>query len=105
MTEVELKAILDQTGLPVAHVRFKTKTKPPFIIFFSPGTDSLVADDEVYIQINKFRVELYGAERTHELEKTLENIFKAQGIVWEEKTMLYIDSEDLFMVIYEFEED
>ena len=60
------------------------------------------ADGVVYAVIDAVNIELYTDEKDHELEKRIEEIFKNYNVSWE-KEETYIDSEQMYEVLYQME--
>lgn len=95
-----IKKMLEETGLPVAYGHFKEQTDPPFIAYLLPESKNIVADDCIYQSKVLLRVELYTIKKDFALEKKVENVLA--DMVWT-KTEEYIDTEDMFEIIYEME--
>ena len=55
-----------------------------------------------YAVIDAMNIELYTDEKDHELEKRIEEIFKNYNVSWE-KEETYIDSEQMYEVLYQME--
>lgn len=99
MTIPEIKTLLDTLKIPVAYRFFRTPQEPPFICFYTDGTDNEFADNSVYKRVNSWTVELYTETKNPLLEEELEAILPP----WN-KDETYIDDEQLFMITYTFEE-
>jgi len=108
MTVAEMKALLDtvhytvgtqSVSVPVAYRFFRAPQDPPFICFYIDGTDNAFADNSVNKTINQWTVELYTENKNPILEKNLEAVLP----VWN-KTESYIDTENLIMNAYTFED-
>lgn len=99
MTQIELFNTLKALDVPVAYRLFKTPQEPPFICFYTDGTDNEFADNSVYKTVNQWTVELYTETKNPPLEKQVEAVLPP----WN-KTESYIDSENMFMVAYSFED-
>lgn len=56
----------------------------------------------MYAVIDAMNIELYTDEKDHELEKRIEEIFKNYNVSWE-KEETYIDSEQMYEVLYQME--
>lgn len=96
----ELNSILKSTGYPVAYTVFKTTPKPPFIVFIETGTDNFFADTKTYKKISAWRVELYTNKKDLNAEKKVEAALA--DLCWN-KSETYINDENVFENIYEFE--
>jgi len=96
----ELKSILDTTGYPVVYSHFKKPQSPPYITYLVAFSSNFHADNEVYAKIDNAQVELYTTIKDKTVEKTLEDIFKDNEIIWD-VTETWIETEQLFQRIYE----
>ena len=97
----DLKSILEQLNIPVAYSHFNTETNPPFICFYRNNTSNFGADNKVYEKINNYIVELYTEYKNPLLEDELEGIFDANNIFYNVESEEYIDSEQMYEIIYE----
>lgn len=99
--EIEaIKALLEETELPVAYDHFKEQTDPPFLVYLLPESRNLYADDCIFQTNALVRVELYTDKKDLELERRVEAVLS--DMIWT-KTEEYIESEDMFETIYEME--
>ena len=100
----KLIAIMRETGLPFAYDHFTEgeSPEPPFLCFLLPGSDNFSADGRVYYKTNSVNVELYTDTKNPELEERLETVLDAHGIFYQ-KSEVWIDSERLYEVLYQFE--
>jgi hypothetical protein len=96
--------LLTEFGVPFAYDHFAEgeEVNPPFICYLCPGSDNFAADGQVYLDINVVNIELYTDKKNPELEKKLQELLNAAGLVYE-KNEIWIESEKLFEVLYEFE--
>ena len=100
----EIIAILAETGIPYAYDHFAEgeSPDPPFICYLLPGSDNFAADGRVYFKIDQLHVELYTDEKSPETERRLEAVLDAHGIFYN-KSEVWIGSEKLYEVLYQFE--
>ena len=100
----ELAEILEEAELPLAYHHFAEgeSPDPPFMVFLFPGSDNFGADGIVWYKISTVHVELYTDEKDPETEEKLESVFDSHGIFYN-KTEVWIESEKLYEVLYEFE--
>lgn len=104
MTYSELMAIMEEMQFPFAYHHFAEgeSPEPPFLIFLFTGTDNFKADDVVYAEIQEVAIELYTDSKQPQSEKIVEAVLNAHEIPWD-KTEVWIESEKLYDVRYEFE--
>ena len=100
MDEVTLFNLLKSTGLPVAYHHFVSPPAPPYIVYLLSYSSNFGADNKVHSQADNYQVELYTTIKDPASEKLVEDLFDANDIFWD-KTETYIDSEDLYQVLYE----
>ena len=104
MTHEEIKAMLEETGVPLAYDHFAEgeSPNPPFLCFLYPSSDNFSADGRVWYQISVVHVELYTDTKNPDVETVLEDVLDAHGIFYN-KTEVWIESERLYEVLYTFE--
>ncbi len=101
-----IKTMLKTLGIPTAYDHFEEGEgpDPPFICYRSPESSNFAADGKVYLKIEEIDVELYTDEKDPEIEERLETLLTENGYVYQ-KTEAWIESEKLYEVLYEFEEE
>ncbi|MCP3025415.1 hypothetical protein [Halobacillus sp. A5] len=105
MTLIELKAILDAAGYPVAYSHF-TQTEnnpvpdPPFITYLVDSSSNLFADNKVHQKINNVQIELYTDYKDLEAEEKLEDLLDENEIPYETLEE-WIETEQMYQKIYE----
>jgi len=104
MTQEQLNSVLQSTGLPVVYHAWPAGKAPlpPYIAFLATYSHNLFADGVVYLTITRYQVELYTVVKDPDSEQLVENALRAGGIPWE-KSETYLDSENLFEILYEIE--
>ena len=90
MTYEEIAEMLEEMGLPFAYHHYAEgeSPAPPFLLFLSPGENTFSADNLAYFSFK--------------LEEQVEAVL-AQHEIYYTKTELFIDSEELYEVLYEME--
>lgn len=74
----------------------------PFICYLVEGSDNFGADDHVYKDILRVRIELYSENKDTTSEGAIEALLNSLYIYWE-KDETYIDDERCYMIIYTIE--
>lgn len=101
MKTTEVSQMIASVGLPYAYYQFPENTgqQPPFICFYYPQSNDFVADNKNYKKINALTIELYTDNKDFVLEARVEEMLKANGLVfsWMET---YIDSERMHLTTY-----
>jgi len=103
----ELKTELNSLGLPVAYREFKNTSEnpvpsPPFITYHFTFNSDLIADNQNYVDIENFQVELYTAKKDLAAEKAIQDKLKELGLPYQ-KFETFIDSEKLYQMVYEIQ--
>ena len=100
----KITAILEEIGLPFAYDHFAEgeSPAPPFICYLIPNSDNFSADGRVYYKINEIHIELYTDFKDLSAEQKVEAVLDEHGIFYE-KTEVWIESENLYEVLYTFE--
>ena len=100
----KIAAVLEKIGLPFAydHIAEGESPDPPFICYLIPNSDNFSADGRVYYKINEIHIELYTDCKDLSAEQKVEAVLDEHGIFYE-KTEVWIESENLYEVLYTFE--
>lgn len=102
MTYQEVAQMIESIGLPYAYYSFPEKQAPklPYIVFYYPNSDDFSADNSNYVPISQLNIELYSKDKNFALEKSVEDVLKANEIFYD-KSETYINSENMYEVLYE----
>ena len=100
----EIVTMIGDMELPFAYHHFAEgeSPEPPFLIYVTPGSNNFGADGKVYFKAKQLDVELYTDKKMPELEEQVEAVL-AQHEIYYTKTETFIDSEELYEVLYEME--
>lgn len=104
MTIQQVKAMLNNIGLPYAYHHFAEGEAPtlPYVIYYYPDTSNFAADDKVYKAALDLTIEFYSKKRDLEKEWIIEDEMYLYGLFWQ-KHEVYIESEKVYMIRYEME--
>ena len=104
MSHEAVMKIMEETGLPFAYDHFVEgeSPEPPFLVFLYPKADNFAADGIAYFKISRLDVELYTDLKQPELEERIEAVLLKHGIFYG-KSEVFIESEQLYEVLYEME--
>lgn len=105
MTQDELFQALKTLGLPVVYGEFKGTPEnpapsPPFITYQFTYSSDMVADNQNYIGVEVYDIELYTKTKDPVTEKKVQDLFKYLRLPYS-KIEAYIESEALRQIIYE----
>ena len=104
MTYEQVAEMMEEMGLPFAYHHYAEgeSHEPPFLLFLSPRENTFSADNLAYFSCKQLDIELYTDKKLPELEEQVEAVL-AQHEIYYTKTELFIDSEELYEVLYEME--
>ena len=101
MTKKELEDLLKQSGYDVAHVEFSRSPSVPYISYQIPSEDSHGGDtNSNSVKNQEFRVELYTEYDDEIAQGVVDDLLSETAF---HKTSTKIESEKLYLTIYEFE--
>ena len=99
MSMQKLYTALSAAGISVAYRSFITPKTPPFIVYLYSGSDDFYADNENYVQVGNWQVELYTQTKDIASEQTVEKALKEAGFTWA-KYEAWLNEEDLLQILY-----
>lgn len=104
MVMAEIEKLLDSVGVEYRYHHFETEeaVNPPFICWLNRRSDNFSADGKVYHKVESLDIELYTDTKNPDLEGKIEELLDNNGIFWN-KTEVYIESENMYEVLYEME--
>ena len=104
MTHQEIVKIIEEIGIPSAYDHFVEgeSPEPPFLVYLYPNSDNFAADGRTYYKVNKLNIELYTDIKNVELELKVEAVLDEHGFFYN-KSEVWIESENLYEVLYEME--
>lgn len=95
--------IIEDIGLPFAYSHFAEgeSPDPPFMVYLFPKNKHFGADGVVFYKNTQIDLELYTDKKDLKLEEKIEEILDREKIYYE-KSEVWIESERLYEVLYEF---
>lgn len=102
MTQTELYTALKSLGMPVAYGEFTQSTAPPFITYQFAYSKDFKADNQNYLEVDSFQVELYTANKDLVIETLIQNKLRDLRLPYS-KTESWIESEKMRQIIYEIQ--
>ena len=99
-----LISIMEEIGIPFAYDHFAEgeSPEPPFICFLCPGSDNFAADGWAFFKVDTVHIELYTDRKQPDVESALEAVLDRHGVFYN-KSEVWIESERLYEVLYQFE--
>ena len=104
MTYEKFLEILNSSGIPFRYHHFNQGKGPlpiPRGVYMFEDADSVYADGITVMLIDNLRIELYTAKKDIDTENKLENVLTAAEIPFKKVDEVYIESEKLYMIVYE----
>jgi hypothetical protein len=106
MKIIDLKDVLESTGLPVVYHSFESSggevKQPPYICYYLKESDNISGDDRVVAKLNRCNIELYTDYKSLKIEQKLEDALDGASIFYD-KAESYIKEEKMFEILYEIE--
>ena len=104
MSTEEITAMIESMQIPYAYHHFAEGEAPalPYLIYTYPESIPYAADGGVYVQGSSLQLELYSETRDFPIERRVEHMLDANSLVYR-KSEVYIESEQLYEIIYEME--
>ena len=100
MTHEEVKALVEEMGLPYAYDHFAEgeSPDPPFICFLYPKAENFGADNLVYHHFNRLDIEVYTDYKDPDMEANIEEVLTAHELYYE-KSEVWIETEKMYEVL------
>lgn len=102
MNQTELFEGLKAIGYPVAYSHFNSDVKAPYLTYLFAYDNDLKADNQNYVEISNFQVELYTEIKDPKVEKQVQTKLKELGLPYG-KSGTWIESEKIFQVVYDIQ--
>lgn len=102
MTHKQVAQMVASIGIPYAYYQFPDGTgqQPPFICFFYPNNNDVLADNSNYQKVEHLAIELYTDNKDFALEASVEAVLNLNGLVYT-RDEEYLNNERMFEVVYE----
>lgn len=101
MTRAEVFTMIQSMGFPAAYNHFTDDTaKPaPFICFYFPSSDDMMADDINYRKIEQLYIELYTDNKDFAAEISVETVLRSKCLPYQ-RSETYLDTEQMYLNLY-----
>ena len=90
------------TALPNAYYEFEEPVALPFVVFYYPYRNDVMADNINFQPIEHTVLELYTELKSPAQEQEVETVLNGAGIAFS-KECNYISSERMWQIVYEFD--
>ena len=102
MTYLDVIAGMNSIGIPCVYHQWKEPPPLPYAVIVHDDNEDFVADNHNYQDVGNYRLELYTAIKHPATEKKVEQWLKDHRMPYD-KMEAFLDSEDMFQIIYEFQ--
>lgn len=102
MTKKEVADIIASCGFLWRYSHFSETPTPPYIVYYYPSENDVMADNNNYVNKRSLFVELYTATKDIDAEATVEEKLSGAGLTWY-KEADFLNDEKLFQITYEME--
>ena len=102
MTLKEIATMISTIGYPYRYSHFSEVPQPPYVVFYYPSENDVLADNSNYVNKRQFFVELFTQTKDVTAEAAVEAVLKANGFSWYKQTD-FLNDEKLFQTTYEME--
>ena len=103
-----VSACAEAVGGPFAYYQFAedpdgaNAPSLPFVVYYYPASDDMMADDHNYAKVRELIIELYTENKDFDAEVALEAVLASNDIPYR-KAEAYVDSERMFQITYDTE--
>ena len=101
MTEAEIKAMLEESNIPVFRGHAPIGESVPYMIYHVTYPENMGADNITYYKIPQVTVDLYQTAPSLELWESIENILTENELSWSSDEV-DMEDEGLFIKYYYF---
>lgn len=98
----DIVAAVRALGFDCAYREFNTPPKPPYCVVIFTHNRDVVADNQNYVDIGNYQVELYHNIKHPPSEKLIQNKLKELRLPYT-KAEVFLPEEKLYQVIYEIQ--
>ena len=102
MTQQDLYAVLETLNIPVAYGEFEEAVEAPFITYQFTNSSDIMADNQNYIDVDNYQIELYTEKKDIQMEQKLEILLKTNNLVYS-KLETWLNDEKLRQIIYQIQ--
>lgn len=104
MTTQAISNMISEMGYEYAYYQWPINEAPalPYVLFHYPNRADFYADGKNYMKISALNIEFYSDNKDFVGEEQIEAVLDEYGLIYA-KSESYIDSEKMFLVLYETE--
>lgn len=102
MTLTEVGTMISSINLPYRYSHFSETPTPPYVVYYYPSENDVMADNSNYANRRQLFIELYTRTKDFDTESAVESVLKSAGLSWYKSTD-FLNDEKLFQTTYETE--
>ena len=102
MTLKEIADMVADIGLSWRYSHFSQTTAPPYVVYYFPAENDVMADNSNYANKRQLFIELYTKTKDNTSEGLVEAQLRANGLTWYKQTD-FLNDEQLYQTTYELE--
>lgn len=102
MTLAEIATMVASFNLPWRYSHFSQTPAPPYVVYYFPAENDVMADNSNFVNKRQLFIELYTNTKDTTSEATIESTLKQKGLSWYKQTD-FLSDEKLFQTTYEME--
>lgn len=102
MTLTEIAKMIKDIGIEWRYSHFSHTPAPPYVVYYFPSENDVMADNSNYANRRQLFVELYTKTKDAATEGLVEAQLRAYGLSWYKQTD-FLNDEQLYQTTYELE--
>ena len=102
MTLKEIADMVAAIGLSWRYSHFSQTPAPPYVVYYFPAENDVMADNSNYANKRQLFIELYTKTKDNTSEGLVEAKLRANGLTWYKQTD-FLNDEQLYQTTYEWE--
>lgn len=102
MTLAEIASMVASFNLPWRYSHFSQTPAPPYVVYYFPAENDVMADNSNFVNKRQLFIELYTNTNDTTSEASIESTLKQKGLSWYKQTD-FLSDEKLFQTTYEME--
>ena len=102
MTRKDVADMVAAMNFPWRYSHFSETPTPPYVVYYYPSENDVMADNSNYVNKRQLFVELYTVSKDATTEASIESALKSAGLSWYKQTD-FLNDEKLFQTTYESE--
>lgn len=97
-----IQECLNELGIKYAYYQFREPLtgENRFVSYFKVKDERFLADDSVYMNEERYAIELYTKKIELDTESSLINILGKRGLIWEYSGTQYLNDEKVYMTVF-----